>query len=65
MHHEMGVGKPLVDRFDDVHCKHIAGRLAGELVGAVRSSDRDGKRVDLGRGNKIRRLIRISQQFVS
>ena len=56
---------PLVDRFDDVHGQHIARRLAREFVGAVRGADRDGKRIDLRRGNKFRRLIRIGQKLVS
>ncbi len=60
----MGVGKPLVDRLDDVHGEHVAGGLAGELVSAVRGSDRDGKRIDLGRGHEFRRLIRVGQKLI-
>ena len=64
MHHEMRIRDPLMDRLDDVHREHVAGGLVREFIGAVRRADGHGKRVHLGRGDEIGRLIRVGQQLL-
>lgn len=64
MHHEMGVGYPLMDRLDDIHREHVAGRLVLEFVGAVRRADGNGKRVYLRCSDKVGSLIRVRQKLL-
>ena len=59
----MGVRNARVDFLDAVDRQDIAGRLARELVRAVRSADRDCQRVALSAGNKIRCLRNVGQQL--
>ena len=54
VHHQVRLGQALVDLLDQVHRQHLAVGLAVELVGAVAGADRDGERVDAGRGRRTR-----------
>ena len=42
-------------------CEHVAGRVLGELVGAVARPDRDRECVDPGALDELDRLIRVGQ----
>jgi len=64
MHHQVRAGNARVDRLDAVDGQNVAGRLALELVGAVRGSDRDGERVTLGLVDEARCLVGIGQELV-
>ena len=42
---------------DAVNGQNVAGRLARELVGAMRGADRDRQRIALGARNEVGRLV--------
>ena len=46
------------------HRQDVAGRLARELVGAVRGAHGDGERVDLGLAHELHRLVGVGEQLV-
>jgi len=54
---------PLVDGLDAFDGEDVAGGFAAEFVGAVRSTDGDGKRVHVGLVDEIRRPGRIGKQL--
>ena len=51
----------LLDAFDG---EDVAGRLAGEFVGAMAGADRDGKRIELRALDESDGLIRIGELVV-
>ena len=54
-------GSRRVDLFDQVHREHVAGRVLGELVGAVARPDRHRECVDPGALDELDRLIGVGQ----
>ena len=64
MHHQMGIRDACMDFLDALDGEDVAGRRAGELVGAVAGADGDGQRVHLGLLDELRGLFRIGQQLV-
>ena len=54
-----------MDLLDAAHGQHFAGRLGGELVGAVAGADGHRQRVHVGLGHEIGRLIRVGQQLLA
>src|SRR5450830_79069 len=65
VHHQMGVRDAGVDFLDAVDRQDIAGRLAGELVSAMRSTDGDCQRVALGALHEVGRLGDVGQQLLA
>src|SRR5476649_1992618 len=65
VHHQVGVGDARVDFLDAVDGEDVAGRLAGELVGAVRGADGDGQRVALGALDEVGGLLDVGQQLLA
>ena len=64
VHHEVGVRHLRVDGGDAVHREDVAGRLAGELVGAMAGADGNGERVDAGARDEVLRLRRVGEHHV-
>jgi hypothetical protein len=54
-----------VDFLDAVDGEDVAGRLLGELVGAVRGADGDGQRVALRQFDEVGGLLDIGQQLLA
>ena len=63
VHDQVRVGQAGVDRLDALDGEHVAGRLALELVGAVRRADGDRQRVALRLIDEARRLVGIGQEL--
>ncbi len=61
VHDEMGIGNALVNFLDAFDCENIAGGLACEFIGPVRSSDSDGQGIDAGLLDEVGCLLRICQ----
>ena len=61
MHHQVRVRDARVDFGDAIDGEDVAGRLLGELVGAVAGADGDGERVAVGLADEIGGLLDISQ----
>ena len=64
MHDEVGVRNALVNLPDTVDTQDVAGRLLGELVGTVGSSDRDGKGIDIGGLDELGGFLDVGQEHV-
>ena len=64
MHHQVRIRDTCMDFLDPLDRENVAGRLARELVRAVRSADRDCKRIDVGLGDEVGRLLGIGEQHV-
>ena len=63
VHHEVRVRDASVDLPDAIDREDVAGRLARELVGAVRGADRDRERVALRLPDEIGGLVRVGEQL--
>ncbi len=59
MHHEVGVGKALVDRLNYIHRQHIAIGLTGEFVRAVAGAHSNGESIYARLGNEALCLFGI------
>ena len=64
MHDQVRVRQPAVNFLDDAHGEGFTIGLAREFVGAVRGAHRDRKRVDLGLGDEVDRLVGVGEQLV-
>jgi hypothetical protein len=63
VHDQVGVRDAGVDFLDAVDGEDVAGRLLGELVGAVAGADGDGQRVAVGLLDEVGGLLDVGQQL--